>query len=79
MEVPGQPHALAAYHCGKSHWHPLNRKWVETQSQSGCFGEEIKSLAPVEIQTPDPAACILVIILTMLSWLLHNRWEKTIT
>jgi len=44
MEVPGQPHALAAYCCGKSHWYPLNRKWAETQSQSGCSGEEINLL-----------------------------------
>jgi len=41
--VPGKPHALAAYRCGKSHCHPLNRKWAETQNQSG-FGEVINLL-----------------------------------
>jgi len=44
MEVPCQHHALAAYRCGKSHWHPLKRKWAETHSQSECFGEEINLL-----------------------------------
>jgi len=58
MEMSGQPHALAAYHCGKSHWHPRNRKWAETQSQSGCFGEEI-NLLPVlrfKLQLMQPVA-----------------------
>jgi hypothetical protein len=57
--------------------YPFNRTLVESQSLSGCFGEE-KFPTATWTQTPDQPAHSLVTVLTTLSWLnLQNFFEKT--